>query len=116
MQKVFITTLCSIKASVGLFHHLSQAAHTNVWRQKAVELVHQLRPTQLSSPVEMDDLLAGMHPGISAAAAHNGYWLPQDGTQAGFQLLLHGMRIVLDLPAMIGSAVVGDIEEVAKQA
>ncbi len=66
----------------------------------------------LSRGVEMDDLPAGVHPGVRATSDHQSRWVleSQDAVQARGQLTLDSAQPDLRGPAVEGRAVVGQVQ------
>ncbi len=64
--------------------------------------------------IQVTELLSGVHSGIGSAATYRIHSGPKADFQGGIQLLLHGMGILLLLPAMIAFAVVRKLNEVSQ--
>lgn len=114
---VLVGAALGVEAGVQVRSHLEQVEDDDLLRQEVVELVDQL-PALVSGEsllgVEVGVERAGVHAGVGAAAAGDRHaLLVQQQRQAGFQRLLHGRVVRLDLPAEERGAVVCQMEEVA---
>src|SRR5690606_1572434 len=63
--------------------------------------------------VEMGKKLRGMYTGIRTSAPYRGRWLAQQRSQCPVKQLLHGYRVGLDLPTVVGATIKGDFDEIS---
>ena len=61
--------------------------------------------------VEMGDHEAGMDAGVGSACGGEGDGLSEEGGEGGLHLFLNAHRVRLELPAVVGGAIVGEIDK-----
>ena len=98
---------------MGLRPNGTDAVYGDVGRQQAVQFVGQQHGVHGSIGIEMRHHQRGMHPGIGTPRPHHVHLATQQGGEGAHQALLHTQTVGLYLPAVIGCAVVGKVDEIS---
>ena len=102
-----------VKPGMGIGTHRPQAVDGDVGRQQAVQLVGHEGGVQRPRAVEVGHHEAGMYTGIGPAGSHHVDGLAEQGGEGAHQAFLHTHAVGLHLPAVVGRAVVGQVDEVS---
>ena len=110
-----------VEAGVGGRLDGDDAMDGDVLRQKTVQFERQIVQIengqwtmdngQWFGEVEVGDHEAGMDAGVGSACGGEGNGLSEEGGEGGLHLFLNAHRVRLELPAVVGCAVVGEVDK-----
>ena len=95
-----------VEAGMGIRFHGTKAVHGDVGRQQAVQFVGDEGGVKGRVAVEVSHHEAGMDAGIGATGTHYLHLAAQQGGKGTHEALLHTGTVGLNLPAVIGGAIV----------
>ena len=102
-----------IKAGMRFGLHRPQAIHRDIRRQQAVQLVGHENFVQRTVGIKMGHHERSMYPRIRTPGPHYADLAAQQRRQRPFEALLYAHSVGLHLPAVVGRAVVSQINEIS---
>lgn len=101
-----------VEARMGVVGHGEDAVDGYIRRQQVVELEDQLVAVDGPLGIEVGVEVAGVHAGVRASAANDGYGGAQQRGEGILEGQLHSGQPRLRLPAVVTRSVIGQMDEI----
>lgn len=114
MHIIFIGAFCGMKSGMQLPINRKTLKNSDIFWQNGIEAIHDFIG-KIAPGIEVRIIIPGMHTGIRAATADNGFQIFNKNAEGLMECRLHGHNGWLYLPATVLGSIIRKVKKISGQ-